>query len=89
MYMDNTHKPYNFLMYMDNKSIDKNIATLGIEAFMFWELPKVELALDNLCRKWFSNECKGYKKDYLDLREPDSEIEDNLVGTAKGDNAKR
>ena len=39
--------PHNFLMSMDKKSIDKEIANLGVEALMFWELPKVELALDN------------------------------------------
>ena len=33
-------KSYNFLMSMDTESINKEIARLGIEALMFWELPK-------------------------------------------------
>ena len=49
---------------------------------MFWELPKEELALDNLCKKCFFNECKAYKKIYLDLTKPAS---DNKVGKAGSD----
>ena len=71
-------------MLMDKKSIDKDVANLCVEALMFWELPKVELALDNLCRKWLFNEiqCKAYKKIYLDLTRPESDAED-LVETVK------
>ena len=38
-------RPYNFLMSMDTNSINKEIARLGVEALMFWELPKVDNAL--------------------------------------------
>ena len=46
---------------------------------MFWELPKVALALDNLCCKWFFNECNAYKKIYLDLTKRDSDYEDGMT----------
>ena len=36
-------KPYNFLMSLDKESIDKEISRLGVEALMFWELPKVDV----------------------------------------------
>jgi hypothetical protein len=48
-------KHYNFLMSMDRKSINKEIQLLGIEALMFWELPKVNEALNEMCQKWFFN----------------------------------
>ena len=60
---------------MNKNSIDKEISNLGVEALMFWELPKVELALAILCRKWFFNACKAYKKIYLDLNKPESDNE--------------
>ena len=41
-------KRYNFLMSLDKDSIDKEISRLGVEALMFWELPKVESALNEL-----------------------------------------
>ena len=44
---------YNFLMSLDKESIDKEIMRLGVEALMFWELPKVKRALNDLCQKWF------------------------------------
>ena len=75
-------KPYNFLMSLDTSSIDKKISILGIEALMFWELPKVDLALSNMCRKWFFNECKAYKKNYLDLTKPESDNEGESVEIA-------
>ena len=34
---------------------------------MFWEQPKVEEALNALCRKWFTNNCRACIKDALDL----------------------
>ena len=46
-------KKYNFLMSLDRASINKEIQRLGVEALMFWELPKVETALNELCQKWF------------------------------------
>ena len=46
-------KKYNFLMSLDRDSINKEIQRLGVEALMFWELPKVETALNELCAKWF------------------------------------
>ena len=60
-------KTYNFLMSLDKNSIDKEIARLGVEALMFWELPKVEEALNALCKKWFVNNCKAYIKETLDI----------------------
>ena len=48
-------KHYNFLMSMDRNSINKEIQLLGIEALMFWELPKVNEALNEICQKWFFN----------------------------------
>ena len=35
-------------MSLDTTSIDKEIARLGVEALMFWELPKVENALNDV-----------------------------------------
>ena len=60
-------KTYNFLMFLDKTSIDKETARLGVEALMFWELPKVEEALNTLYEKWFVNDCKAYIKETLDL----------------------
>ena len=83
-------KPYNFLMSLDKSSIDKEISILGIEALMFWELPKVDLALSNMCRKWFFNECKAYKKNYLDLTKPESDNDGESVEIANaGNNTKK
>ena len=48
-------KTYNLLMSSDKTSIDKEIQRLGVGALLFWELPKVEAALNEMCRKWFSN----------------------------------
>ena len=64
------------------------MANLGVEALVFWELPQVELALDNLCQKWFFNDCKAYKKIYLDLTRPESDTEDNRVENINGDTGK-
>ena len=47
-------RPYNFVMLLDKTSIDKEIVRLGVEAHMFWELPKVREALNELCKKWGS-----------------------------------
>ena len=54
-------------MSLDTDSIDNETARLGVEALMFWELPKVEEALNALCRKWFINNCRAYIKVALDL----------------------
>ena len=48
-------KHYNFLMSLDRNSINKEIQRLGFEALMFWELPKVNDALNEICQKWFFN----------------------------------
>ena len=48
-------RQYNFLMSLDRTSINKEIQRLGVEALMFWELPKVEKALNEMCQKWFFN----------------------------------
>ena len=42
---------------------------LGVEAHMFWELPKVRDALNDLCKKWFFNDCKAYSKNTIDISE--------------------
>ena len=42
-------------MSLDRNSINKEIERLGIEALMFWELPKVNDALNEICQKWFFN----------------------------------
>ena len=44
-------RTYTFLMCLDRNSIDKETVRLGVEALMFWELPKVEEALNALCKK--------------------------------------
>ena len=49
-------------MSLDTKSIDKEVARLGVVALMFWELPKVENALKELCHSWF-------RTDYREIRE--------------------
>ena len=54
-------------MSLDKTSIDKETAMLGVEALMFWELPKVEEALTALCKKSFVNDCHAYIKETLDL----------------------
>ena len=54
-------------MSLDRNSIDKETARLGVEALMFWELPKVEEALNALCKKWFINNCRAYSKNTLVL----------------------
>ena len=58
-------------MSLDKKSIDKEIVRLGVEAHMFWELPKVRDALNDLglCKKWFYNDCRAYSKDTIDISE--------------------
>ena len=54
-------------MSLDKNSIDKEISRLGIEALMFWELPKVDNALHSMCKRWFFSACKAYNKTTLDL----------------------
>ena len=56
-------------MALDKNSIDKEIVRLGVEAHMFWELPKVREALNELCKKWFFNDCKAYSKNTIDISE--------------------
>ena len=62
-------RAYNFLMSFDKNSIDKEIALLGVEAHMFWENPEVRAAFNEICKKWFFNECKAYAKQTIDLSE--------------------
>ena len=59
-------KTYNFITSLDRTSIDKETARLGVEALMFWELSKVEAALNAFCKQWFVNDCKAYMKETLD-----------------------
>ena len=51
-------KTYNFLMSLDKESIDKEVEISGIEAHMFWELPKVREMFNELCKKWFYSDNK-------------------------------
>ena len=60
-------KVYNFLMSLDRTSIDKEIERLGVEALMFWELPKVENALNELCQNWFFNDNGAHLKGPIDI----------------------
>ena len=61
------NKIYNFLMSLDRTSIDKEIERLGVEALMFWELPKVEIALNELCQNWFFNDSGAHLKGPIDI----------------------
>ena len=36
---------------------------------MFWELPKVRDALNELCKKWFFDDCKAYYKNTINVSE--------------------
>ena len=62
-------RPYNFLMSLDRSSIDKQIDRLGVEAHMFWGIPKVSAAFNDLCKKWFFNDCKAYSTNIIDISE--------------------
>ena len=63
------NQKYNFLMLLDKESFDKEVVRIGIEAHMFWELPKVRDALNDLCKKWFYNDNKAYIKTTIDISE--------------------
>ena len=54
-------------MSLDKESIDKEISRRGVEALMFWELPKVESARNELCQQWFFNDCGALIKGTIDL----------------------
>ena len=60
---------YNFLMSLDKNSIDFEIGKLGVEAHMFWEKPEVRAAFNEICKKWFFNDCKAYVKNTIDISE--------------------
>ena len=60
---------YNFLMSLDKNSIDFEIGKLGVEAHMFWEKPEVRAAFNEICKKWFFNDCKAYNKNTIDISE--------------------
>ena len=60
---------YNFLMSLAKNSIDKDIERLGVEALMFWELPKVENALNDMCQAWFINDYSTFAKGTTDSSE--------------------
>ena len=60
------NRSYYFLMCLDKNSIDKEISRLGVEARMFWELPKVENALHSMCKRCFFSDSRAYKKTTLD-----------------------
>ena len=54
-------------MSLDKESIDKEISKLGVEALIFWELPKVESALNDLCQQWSFNDCGALSKGTVNL----------------------
>ena len=54
-------------MSLDKEVIYKEIERLGVEALMFWELPKVENALSELCQKWFFCDCAALSKGTIDV----------------------
>ena len=56
-------------MSLDKNSIDKEIERLSVEALMFWELPKVRDALNDMCKKCFFNDCNAYTKGTIDISE--------------------
>ena len=54
-------------MSLDKESIDKEISRVGVEALIFWELPKVESALNDLCQQWSFNDCGALIKGTVNL----------------------
>ena len=82
-------KPYNFLMSLDKDSINKEISRLGVETLMFWELPKVENALHEMCQKWFYNDCGAVIKGPIQQTTPPvvtesvPELTIEIVGSCK------
>ena len=54
-------------MSLDKESIDKEVEILGIEAHMFWELPKVREMFNELCKKWFYSDNKSYTHAVIDV----------------------
>ena len=61
------NRTYNFLMSLDKESIDKEVEILGIEAHMFWELPKVREMFNELCKRWFYSDNKNYTHAVIDV----------------------
>ena len=57
-------------MSLDKDSINIEISRLGVEALMFWELPKVENALNEMCQKWFYNDCGAVIKEPIQQTTP-------------------
>ena len=54
-------------MSLDKESIHKEISRVGVEALIFWELPKVESALNDLCQQWSFNDCGALSKGTVNL----------------------
>ena len=89
-------RSYNFLMSLDTESINKEIARLGVEALMFWELPKVENALNDLCHSWFNTNYKKIREivDITDTQESASSAQIpeptiTVVGSCKKEKEQR
>ena len=40
---------------------------MGIEAHMFWELPKVREMFNELCKKWFYSDSKAFTQTVIDV----------------------
>ena len=62
-------------MSLDKDSINKEISRQGVEALMFWELPKVENALNEMCQKWFYNDCGALIKGPIQQTTPPLDTE--------------
>ena len=54
-------------MSLDKESIDKEVGILGVEAHIFWELPKVREIFNGLCKKWFYSDNKAYTHAVIDI----------------------
>ena len=76
-------------MSLDKDSINKEISRLGVEALMFWELPKVKNALNEMCQKWFYNACGALLKGPIQQTTPPlvtesvPELTTAIVGSCK------
>ena len=61
-------RPCNFLMSLDKDSIDKEMSRQGVEALMFWELPKVENALTLEIPDVFESRKRGSESRFRDSK---------------------
>ena len=52
----------------------KKLKDWVFEALRFWELPKVECALNNLSQKWFFNDITASVKGAIDVSEDNQNV---------------